>query len=309
MATIIATHIAANIAPALSQPWPGILIHAIPMVQPPGIGITPLIMRDDDSVSAAAPRKTTSALMWIDRRLFDVVAERSSPITPIPTGLQGDVRFNEARVPMFDDGERAMGAWAIELDRAGAFQHLGGRDLRTEVLHPLGHLDEDAVRIAGGDVQDRLADGFELARDADTRMALREIEFEFDRHELGFEDRRDDAGDDFEPGVAGLTAHDSQERVPLLGSGFVADVGLQRAVAFVKRSRPIVGARTDDVVEARFVEMPLANPHREHAGAFVMGRRRPEIARTAGRAVTVFEVLAAHHPISRHVPSLPRRGL
>jgi hypothetical protein len=58
--TIIATHMVANIAPALNQPWPGIRIHAIPMAQPPGMSITPLIIRADESVSAAVIRKTMS---------------------------------------------------------------------------------------------------------------------------------------------------------------------------------------------------------------------------------------------------------
>ncbi len=41
MATIITTHIPMNEAAAPSQVCPGILIHAIDMVQPPGIAMPP----------------------------------------------------------------------------------------------------------------------------------------------------------------------------------------------------------------------------------------------------------------------------
>ncbi|MBZ5499744.1 MAG: hypothetical protein LAP85_25375 [Acidobacteriia bacterium] len=41
MAAIITTHIPMNEAAASSQVCPGILIHAIDMVQPPGIAMPP----------------------------------------------------------------------------------------------------------------------------------------------------------------------------------------------------------------------------------------------------------------------------
>jgi hypothetical protein len=41
MATIITIHIAMNAAAAPSQVWLGILIHAIDIVEPPGIAIPP----------------------------------------------------------------------------------------------------------------------------------------------------------------------------------------------------------------------------------------------------------------------------
>jgi hypothetical protein len=62
MATIIASHMNVNIAPELTQLWPGIRIHAIPIVQPPGIGIAPVIIRADDSVNADAAANTTTAV-------------------------------------------------------------------------------------------------------------------------------------------------------------------------------------------------------------------------------------------------------
>ena len=60
IATIIASHIAANMPAAPNQLWPGIFIQAIAIVQPPGIGMAPPIMRADDRVSAAAATNTTS---------------------------------------------------------------------------------------------------------------------------------------------------------------------------------------------------------------------------------------------------------
>ena len=45
IATIITNHIAMKEAAEPGQLWPGILIHAIDMVQPPGIGMPPDIER------------------------------------------------------------------------------------------------------------------------------------------------------------------------------------------------------------------------------------------------------------------------
>jgi hypothetical protein len=56
----------ANIAPAPSQVWPGIRIHAIAMVQPPGIGIAARDILAELSVSATAIANTTTAPAWID---------------------------------------------------------------------------------------------------------------------------------------------------------------------------------------------------------------------------------------------------
>src|SRR5258707_14789600 len=42
IATIIATHMPRNDAAAPGHVWPGIRIHTIDIVQPPGIGISPI---------------------------------------------------------------------------------------------------------------------------------------------------------------------------------------------------------------------------------------------------------------------------
>jgi len=46
-----------KIAAAITQFWPGIRIQVIAIVQPPGIGIEPDIIRAEASVNAAAIRK------------------------------------------------------------------------------------------------------------------------------------------------------------------------------------------------------------------------------------------------------------
>jgi hypothetical protein len=47
IATIITTHMPRNVAAAPGQDWPGIRIHAIDIVQPPGIGIAPIADMDE----------------------------------------------------------------------------------------------------------------------------------------------------------------------------------------------------------------------------------------------------------------------
>src|SRR5215210_7194846 len=46
IATIITTHMPTNDATAPGHVWPGIRIHAIDIVQPPGIGISPIADKD-----------------------------------------------------------------------------------------------------------------------------------------------------------------------------------------------------------------------------------------------------------------------
>ena len=54
IAIIITAHMARNEAAADSQVWPGIRIHAIDIVQPPGIGIPPIVDIDMDHVMVSA---------------------------------------------------------------------------------------------------------------------------------------------------------------------------------------------------------------------------------------------------------------
>ena len=59
MATIMASHIAINIAAAAGQLWPGMRIQAIDMVQPPGISMPPDMERQKYTVAAALKANTS----------------------------------------------------------------------------------------------------------------------------------------------------------------------------------------------------------------------------------------------------------
>src|SRR5213083_2744670 len=62
IATIITTHMPRNDAAAPGHVCPGIRIHAIDIVQPPGIGIPPIADRDAHQtiVTAALPAKSSA---------------------------------------------------------------------------------------------------------------------------------------------------------------------------------------------------------------------------------------------------------
>src|SRR5499427_4544093 len=61
IATIITTHIPRNDAAAPSHVCPGIRIHAIDIVQPPGIGISPIADMDVHQTIATAALATNSS--------------------------------------------------------------------------------------------------------------------------------------------------------------------------------------------------------------------------------------------------------
>src|SRR5262249_32174342 len=62
MATIIRSHMPRNVAAAPVQPWPGIRIQAIDIVQPPGMGIPPDIDRAQATVAAALAANRTATV-------------------------------------------------------------------------------------------------------------------------------------------------------------------------------------------------------------------------------------------------------
>ncbi len=62
MATIIATHMATNTAAAASQLCPGMRIHIIDIVQPPGMAIPSAIVRTKWRVSSTQTANTPAAL-------------------------------------------------------------------------------------------------------------------------------------------------------------------------------------------------------------------------------------------------------
>ena len=64
IATIITTHMPGNDAKAPGRVCPGIRIHAIDIVQPPGIGISPIADMDaPQTIVTAAPAAKRSAEM------------------------------------------------------------------------------------------------------------------------------------------------------------------------------------------------------------------------------------------------------
>src|SRR5262249_2803545 len=85
IATIITTHMPRNDIAAPGHVWPGIRIHAIDIVQPPGIGIPPDIDPHQTIVTAAlaakssaeTPKKARSAAL---RR--EISASRGGATTP-----------------------------------------------------------------------------------------------------------------------------------------------------------------------------------------------------------------------------------
>jgi hypothetical protein len=60
IATIITVHMPAKDAAAAGHVWPGIRIHIIDIVQPPGIGIPPAIELHQNVVSAALTAKRSA---------------------------------------------------------------------------------------------------------------------------------------------------------------------------------------------------------------------------------------------------------
>src|SRR5437870_3317188 len=84
MATIITTHIPINVVPAASQVCPAILIHAMDMVQPPGIGIPSDIDQQVPIVIPALARNS-NALLPRNVRSFSRLARRSTAAAPQST--------------------------------------------------------------------------------------------------------------------------------------------------------------------------------------------------------------------------------
>src|SRR5262249_44805703 len=64
IAPIITTHMPTNDAAVLSHVWPGIRIHIIDIVQPPGIGISPISSAPRVLVVTAPPETSLVAPSW-----------------------------------------------------------------------------------------------------------------------------------------------------------------------------------------------------------------------------------------------------
>src|SRR5262245_39170902 len=139
IATIITTHMPRNPAAAPDQDWPGILIQAIDMIQPPGIGMPPDIEPHQATVAAA---------LATNRSALAARNPRSAPPS--------------VRVPVMvtDPGLREL--------QAGLVAPLG--DQVQEVVGAVQHV--DAPGVGGVGVEDRAVRV--LVEDADA-FAVRHV--------------------------------------------------------------------------------------------------------------------------------------
>src|SRR5512147_132143 len=131
IATIIATHMPANIRTDSSHAPIG--IHAIDMVQPPGMRMPPDIVELKYQVTAAAPRNTSpeTAYTQSSRRCAacSVTEGDCAAMASGGSGSSQRVIAGQAFFGVLDDRHRAVRRRAVELDGAGGAQHLGGHDL------------------------------------------------------------------------------------------------------------------------------------------------------------------------------------
>src|SRR5262245_29858697 len=82
IATIITTHIPRNEAAAPGHVWPGIRIHAIDIVQPPGIGISPIADIDAHQATVAAALAAKSSAETARNAGWGTRPEASRPELP-----------------------------------------------------------------------------------------------------------------------------------------------------------------------------------------------------------------------------------
>jgi len=103
IAAIITTHMPRNAAAASGHVCPGILIHAIDIVQPPGIGIPPTADMDAHqtivtaALAAKSSAETPKKARWEILRVIskEGFASRDTlllPVTPAKAGVQGKRR-------------------------------------------------------------------------------------------------------------------------------------------------------------------------------------------------------------------------
>src|SRR4030095_16966969 len=76
IATIITIHMPRNIAAAPGHDWPGIRIHAIDMVQPPGMGMPPIADIDAHQMTVTAALTASSSAETAMNQLASLIACR-----------------------------------------------------------------------------------------------------------------------------------------------------------------------------------------------------------------------------------------
>ena len=99
------------------------------------------------------------------------------------------------------------------------------------------------------------------------------------------------------PSAEILSRHDVEQRFALLRRRALVDDRLQLTVALVQRAGKINGRRENQAVEFGVFEMPLGDPHADHALAIAFSRQGIEIARTAKCAVAVLDPFAFETPV------------
>jgi hypothetical protein len=75
MAVIITTHMPRNENAAPGHVWPGIRIHAIDIVQPPGIGIPPMEDMDAHQAIVTAVLAAKSSAETLNKACWDARSE------------------------------------------------------------------------------------------------------------------------------------------------------------------------------------------------------------------------------------------
>src|SRR5688572_18352216 len=98
IATIITTHMPRNDAAAPGHVWPGVRIHAIDMVQPPGIGIPPIADMDPHPAivsavlaaksSADTARNATPTMTVAQRLPYSSWRRHQTPVSLRPLGAR-----------------------------------------------------------------------------------------------------------------------------------------------------------------------------------------------------------------------------
>src|SRR6266550_1858192 len=70
---------------------------------------------------------------------------------------------------------------------------------------------------------------------------------------------------------------------------------------------PVIGSSGDDAIQFRVAEFSFDNSECHHAFAFIVRRRRPEVAGTSRSAVAILDVLGFESPFCGH-DSIPPRA-
>src|SRR4051794_5656467 len=113
IATIITTHRPRNDAAAPGHVWPGIRIHVIDIVQPPGIGISPIAGMDAHpwAVSAALAAKSSAETprnaCWETRSEAMLVRSPGASLRSAQPGLYSSWRRHQTPVSLRPLGARS----------------------------------------------------------------------------------------------------------------------------------------------------------------------------------------------------------